>query len=462
MSIKEKRNFTEGPLFWRIFGFAMPIMFTGILQVLYNMADNIVVGKFSGDPLALGAVGSTSSLNILIVNLLLGISAGTGVLISQHYGAKRENDVSRTVHTALTFALFGGIAFSIIGILISRPALLMMGTKPELIDRAVLYMRIICLGIPASSIYNFSAAILRSVGDSKTPLFILSSTGLVNVILNLLFVIAFHMTVDGVALATIISQYVSAAVVLIVLIKRKTQCYSFSFKKYCFDTKMLKRMLYLGIPTGIQGSIFSISNVLLTSAINTLPTTAISAHTIANSIDAITYHACFCFSGAAMTFTGQNYGANKHSRMKRVLIYSLIQTTIVGMIVGYTEMLFGRQIAGLFLDNANPDRLAVIDTVMEIITLVLATYFLLGIMDVISGFLRGMGYSILPTVLSLIGICVFRAMWVFFVFPLERFNSARGLMYSYPLSWMLTILMQLVVLIFALKKLKKLRGKTND
>lgn len=451
----KKLSFTEGPLFWRIVLFALPIMATGVLQILYSMADNIVVGQFSGDPNALGAVGSTSSLTNLTINLLIGISVGTSVVVAQSFGAKNENMVSRTVHTALTFALFGGLAFMGIGLFISRPALVLMGTQPELLEGAVLYFRIICIGIPATAIYNFGAAVLRSIGDSKTPLIILSTTGLVNVGLNFLFVIVCHMTVEGVAIATIVSQYLSAISVVLVLMMRGKECYGFSFKKLVFDTTLLGRILRFGIPSGLQSSIFSVSNILLTSGINTLGTAAITAFTISNNIDSLTFTACNSFHQAALTFTGQNYGAGKPERIKKIIIYSLIQVAIAGILVGQTVLFFGDPIANLYVNASDPNRADIMKYTMEIMQLLLTTYFICGLMDVLSGVLKGLGYSIIPMIVSLVCICGFRIIWRFAVFPLERFNTPAGLMFCYVISWSLAGLTFAVLVIRALFKLKK-------
>ena len=277
-----KRDLTNGPLFVPMIQFVIPIILTGMLQIVYNMADNIVVGQYSGDNLALAAVGSTSSLSNLIVNLLMGIAGGAGVVIAQSYGAKAFDRLSKAVHTSMTFSIIGGVAFCLIGLLISAPALSIMGTKDELMSRAVLYMQIICLGIPATAVYNFGAAVLRSVGDSKTPLIILSSTGVINVLLNLFFVIVCKISISGVALATIIAQYVSAITVVYILIKRTGESYALNIKQLHIDKDTLKEILRLGLPAGFQGTLFSISNIILTSGINQLPTADISGKTIAS------------------------------------------------------------------------------------------------------------------------------------------------------------------------------------
>ena len=451
----KKLSFTDGPIFWRIILFALPIMATGVLQILYNMADNIVVGQFSGDPNALGAVGSTSSLTNLLTNLLIGVSVGTSVVVAQSFGAKNERMVSRTVHTALTFALFGGLAFMGVGLIIARPALELMGTRPELIDGAVLYFSIICFGVPATAVYNFGAAVLRSVGDSKTPLIILASTGLVNVGLNFFFVMACNMSVEGVAIATITSQYLSAISVVLVLFKRRDECYGFSFKKLVFDTTLLARILRFGIPSGLQSSIFSVSNILLTSGMNTLGTAAITAFTISNNIDSLTFIACNSFHQAALTFTGQNFGAGRHDRIKKILIYSLVQVAAAGILVGQTVLFFGEPIANLYINATDPNKDQVIKYTLEIMQLLLTTYFICGLMDVLSGVLKGLGYSIIPMMVSLVCICGFRIVWRFAVFPLEQFNTPSGLMFCYVISWSLAALMFTGLVIYALLKIKK-------
>ncbi len=454
---KKKLSFTEGPMFFKILTFALPIMLTGILQILYNMADNIVVGQFSGDPYALGAVGSTASLNNLILALVFGTSAGTGVVVAQSIGARRERDVTRSVHTALVFALFAGISLSAIGITISRPVLSLIGTQDILLDQAVLYMRIICLGIPASAVLNFGASILRATGDSRSPLIILSSTGVLNVVLNLFFVIVCDMAVEGVALATIIAQYLSAVLVLTVLANKKGESYQFSFKKLCFDTYLIKRILKIGVPSGIQSSLFSFANIILTDGINSFgDPNVITAYTINNNIDAVTYHACTSFYQATLTFVGQNYGAMKIYRIRKILLYSLIWVTVVGVAVSQLELLFADELINLYIASDAPNKVAVAAFTKDMMNVMLTFYFLCGVMEVFTGVLRGLGYSFLPMIMCLTGACVFRIFWRYVIFPLEPFcKMPSGLIVSFPLSWVLTILLLLALFIFAWKKLKR-------
>ena len=323
MQSSKSARITEGPLFSRIFLYAVPIMVTGILQLLYNAADQMVVGRFSGDPTALGAVGSTGSLNNLIINFLIGISVGSSVVIAQAYGAKKSGEVSRAVHTSITFGFVGGLIVSVVGFFVCEPILILMGTKDVFLENAILYVKIICLGIPASSVFNFGATILRSTGDSRSPLVILASTGLVNVALNLVFVIGFKMSVAGVAISTITAQYLSAIWVVIKLSKAN-DCFKFNFSKIGINPTSLKKMLVIGLPSGIQGSLFSISNVTIQTAANTLPAEVISANAISSTIEGFTYTTMHSYQQASITFTGQNYGAGKPQRVKKSLLYCMM------------------------------------------------------------------------------------------------------------------------------------------
>ena len=453
-STKTKRSLTDGAIFPRMLLYVIPIMLTGILQLVYNMADHMVVGQFSGDEHALAAVGSTSSLTNLVVNLLMGITAGAGVVVARSFGAKDHKTLSRAVHTSLAFAFIGGIVFSIIGLLISSPALTLMGTKEVYLDKAVLYMQIICLGIPASSVYNFGAAILRSVGDSKTPLFILSATGIVNVLLNLFFVIVCSMSVDGVALATIISQYLSAATVVFILTLKKNEPYGFSFKKLCIDKKLLIQILRFGVPAGIQSSLFSISNIIITAAVNSFPTTTVSAKTIAGNIDGLLYTTLNSYLHASMTFTAQNYGAGKPERVKKSIFTAVLQAAIIGIALGQIMLLVGRDFSSIFIDSNDPNKEIIIDSVMSILRVTVSFYFMCGIMETLSGALRGLGYSLAPMLMSIGGVCGLRILWIFAIFPLEPFNTVSGLYLCYPLTWTTTALMLTVTLAIVWRKTK--------
>lgn len=452
---KTKRDLTEGALFGPIFFFVVPIILTGMLQMFYNMADNIVVGQFSGDELALAAIGSTSSLSNLIVNLLMGIAGGAGVVVAQSYGAKDFDRLSRAVHTSVVFSFIGGVVFCIFGLAISGPALTLMGTKAELMSRAILYMRIICLGIPATAVYNFGAATLRSVGDSKTPLLILSLSGIANVLLNLFFVIVCKMSIDGVAIATIISQYISAVAVITILFKRKGMPYTLDKSKLQIDVEILKKILGLGLPAGFQGTLFSISNIILTAGINSLPTTDISGKTIAINIEGLVHTSMNSYLHAAMTFTGQNYGAKKPERIKKTIIYAVIQVFLIGFIGGQLVNIFAKPLVGLYIDPADPNKDAVMAAALELMRFMLSVYFLCGIMDTLSGALRGLGYSNIPMIVSIGAICVLRTIWVTWIFPLEQFNSLIGIYTIYPISWSLGVIAMVIALLIIYPKVKK-------
>ncbi len=454
-ALKKKKDFTSGAMFMPMLTFVLPIMLTGVLQVLYNMADNIVVGQFSGDPNALAAVGSTGSLTNLVVNVLMGLGAGAGIVVSHAFGAKNDGLLDKTVHTAMSFSLIAGIIFGAVGVFISEPVLSLMGTKPELLEGAVLYMRIICLGIPGSAVFNFGATILRSVGDSKTPLYILASTGILNVLLNLLFVIAFDMSIAGVALSTIAAQYLSAIWLVFILNKRKSENYGLSFKKLGIDRKVLLRILRFGVPAGIQSGVFSLSNVIITSAVNTLPTTTVSAKTIAGNIENLLYTALNSYMHASMTFVGQNYGAGRFDRIKKSIFYSVSQTLIVGVLIGQLILLFSEPLSLMYIDEADPNREEILRITKELLLLMLNAYVLCGLMEALSGSLRGFGFSIIPMLVNLIGTCGMRILWVYVFFPMPIFNNLIGVFLVYPISWTLTILAHTTVLLIFWRKKKK-------
>ena len=442
---KEKTEMTEGPVFWKIFRYAIPLVLTGIFQTAYNAADTIVVGKFSADSSSLAAVGSTSHLTNLIINLLLGLSVGTSVLIAQYYGAKQYDDVSKTVHTSLVVSFIGGVLIGAFGIVFARPLLSLMGSPSDVIGKASLYMIIIFAGLPASAVFNFGAAILRAKGDTKRPLIILTYTGIIDLTLNFVFVIFCKLDVAGVALSTIIAQYLCAITILIMLY-RTNEHHRFRFKSLRIDTKILKKMAAIGLPAGVQGCIFSVSNVIIQSSINTFPTDAIAGNTVAMTLEGLAYTAMNAFYHACLAFTGQNFGAKKYGRIKKVLAYSLIQVAAVGIIICMSLLLSGRFLCSLFTNTEE-----VKSTAMLRLQCILSTYFLCGMMEVLAGRLRGVGYSITPMLSSALGVCVFRIGWVLFIFPLERFNNPVGLYISFPISWIIVVALHAVT-IFATRK----------
>ncbi len=453
-------NFTEGPIFTRLLLFTLPIIASSLLQVAYNMADNIVVGQFSGDPNALAAVGQTSAYNSLLINLILGISMGSGVVVAQLYGANRRGELSRAIHTSMALAGIVGAFLAVVGLLASRSVLGLIiseENKALLLDKSTLYMLIISAGVPALSIYNFGAAILRSLGDSKRPLIILGISGLVNVLLNLVFVIYFHMSIMGVALATIISQYISAAAVVYFLMKQTEEGCTFDIRKTSIDRRLLGRVLYCGIPAAIQYSIFSVANMILASAVGTLPVESISANTIAGNIDSITYQCMNAFSSSVMTFAGQNFGAMKKDRIWKCFIYTMIQVAVIGIVVGQLQIALSEPIINMFIAENAPNRAAVFSVAKEVMKFLLTWYPLCGIMGAIGGFLRGIGFSTAPMVVSVSSVLFVRLTWIYAFFPMNP-TSITWLYWSYPLTWSLAIIMDVVVLIYAARKLKKMNA----
>lgn len=461
---KKKIDFTEGPLFWRLILFALPIMATGILQMLYNAADKIVVGRFSGDPTALGAIGSTTYVSGLIINFMAGLGAGAGVVVAQCFGAKRNKATSRAVHTSLILATCISAIMSAVAYTTARPLLTLLGTKPEFMENALLYIRIIYAGIFATAIYNTTAAIFRAVGDSKIPLIIGSISGLMNVLLNLFFVMVFKMSVDGVALATVISQYFSAVSGIVILARRKGEAYAFSFKKLKCDRGLLTRILRIGIPTGLQSTCFSITNMITSSAVNSFPSANVTAHSVAGNIDGILDVIAGSFCQSSMNAAGQNTGALKPDRIKKVFLYSLIQSMSIMFVIAWTLRFFRGSLAAIFVDEASvgaTEYKLIIDAVKEWTGIMLATYFLQGALNAVLGTVRGLGYSLSPLLINILGTCVTRTVWVFVIFPLDRFHTFGGLALLYPVSWTASALLLSIITVVAFKKMTKMKAEAD-
>ena len=449
---KKIPDLTEGPLFFRLLFFAIPIMLTGLLQVFYNMADNVIVGKFSGDSLALAAVGCTGTATSVLLALIMGVAAGASIIVSQFYGAKNHEKVSESVHTAMTFSVIGGAIFCAIGLVIAEPFLTLLGTKPELLSRSLLYFRIICLGIPATAIYNFGASILRATGNSRVPLIILTSTGLANVLLNLLFVIAFKMSVSGVALATILSQYASAVAVVIFLNTREGASYRLVPSKLGIIADHLKRILLVGVPAGVQSATYSLGNLCLTAALNTFPTTTVTAVTIANNIDHFMLNAVGCFATACLTFVGQNYGAKKPNRIKRVISYTLVQTLITGLIVGSAMLLLSDGIISFYLPADTEFYAEITADVKTIIGIMLYSYIIYAFDGAVNAANKGFGRSMTSMIIGLVCICSLRVAWILFAFP--HFGTLTALYFIYPVSYATSLAVSSVAFYFIYKKAK--------
>ena len=432
----------NGTLMDKLISFSIPLMLSGILQLMFNAVDIIVVGRFAGSE-SLAAVGSTTALINVFTIRFIGISLGSNVLAARYYAAGKEREMSETVHSSLTLALISGILMAFAGLFFSRTALEWMGTPDDVIDLAALYMKIYFIGMPFFMLYNYGAAILRAVGDTKRPLLFLVVSGLVNAGLNMILVICFHMAVEGVAIATVISQLLSCIMVLSCLY-RTQGCYQFRFSKLGLKSIYVLQIFQVGIPAGIQSTVINFSNVLLQSSVNSFGSVAMAGYTAANNIFGFLYTSVNSVTQACMSFTSQNYGAGKTKRMDRVLIDCLILSCAFSLTMGCCAWFFGPQLLRIYTESS-----AVISCGVEILSFTTVTYFLCGIMDLIPGALRGMGRSAVPMILSIIGTVGTRIVWIFWIFPYHR--SLDILFLSYPVSWILTILMQ-VICFFIVRK----------
>ena len=442
-------NMTEGPLLPRILAFSVPLILTGILQLLYNAADVIVVGNYAGHE-ALAAVSSTGSLINLLVNVFMGLSVGASVAIARNYGARDVRAMRKAEHTVMTLALFMGVGVGIFGFVLARPLLQMMDSPPDVIDGAALYVRIYFLGMPANMLYNFGAATMRAVGDTKRPMVYLMISGLVNVLLNLLLVIVFHMDVAGVAVATVVSQVVSMALVLLCLFRTRGPI-QLNLSECRIDRKSLREIIRIGLPAGLQGSLFSISNVLIQSSINSFGSLVVAGNGVACNIEGFVYTAMNAQHQADMTFASQNYGAGKPDRVKRTLWCCLGVVTAIGLSMGLLILLFGRPLMGLYNQEEE-----VIAKGMVRMGIIMPTYFICGLMDVMVGQLRGVGYSIMPMIVSLTGACLLRIVWILTVFAQDR--SLTVLYMSYPVSWFVTFAIHfLCYMLVARKRVDRLK-----
>lgn len=436
----------SGPLFSKLIVFAVPLILSGILQLLFNAADIIVVGRFAGSH-SLAAVGSTSSLINLLVNLFIGLSIGTNVLVAQFYGAQRMTDLKETVHTSILLAGIGGVVLIFVGCFLADPMLELMGTPQEVLDLAALYMKIYFLGMPATLIYNFGSAILRAVGDTKRPLYFLLTAGIINVVLNMIFVIQFSMGVAGVALATAISQFVSAALIIQCL-ARTDAPYRLEKRHLKMNGDKVKRIAQIGLPAGLQGMIFSISNVLIQSSVNSFGSIAMAGNTASANIEGFVYTSMNAVYQTALSFTSQNFGAKNYQRMTKILIYCLGIVVMVGLVMGGGAVLAGHQLLGIY--SSDPE---VIAYGMDRLRIISGPYFLCGIMDVMVGALRGIGCSVVPMLVSLTGVCAFRVFWIFTIFAADR--TLETLYTSYPVSWTLTFTAHIICYIVIRRKMAK-------
>lgn len=435
MAKRYEIDMINGPLFGKIVLYTLPLIAAGILQLLFNTADMVVVGRYAGSN-ALGAVGATASLINLLINVFMGLSVGANVAIAHYYGAGRFEELSRSLHTAISLSIICGFILLVIGQLFSEPMLILMGTPKDILPLSVSYMKIYFCGMPVMLLYNFGAAILRAVGDTKRPLYYLSLAGGINIILNLIFVIRFSMGVRGVAWATNISQAVSAILIIRCLIKNEGPC-RLSLSKLCLDKKETSRIAKVGLPAGFQGAIFSISNVLIQSSVNSFGAIAVAGNTATCNLEGFVYNSMNAFHQTAISFTGQNMGAKNMKRVQRVLVICLLCVTVTGLGMGLLGFAFGSELLGIY--STDP---AVIAFGLRRMAIIFPTYFLCGVMDVMVGSLRGMGFSIMPMTVSLLGACVFRIIWIMTVFAIN--HTPEFLYVSYPISWFITAAVHLI------------------
>ena len=433
----------NGTIMDKLVSFSLPLMLSGILQLMFNAVDVIVVGRFAGSQ-ALAAVGSTTALINMFVNLFMGISLGTNVLAARFFAAGKDRQMSETVHTSIAFAAISGIVMVFVGIFFSKFALELMATPADVIEQSTLYMRIYFLGMPFFMLYNYGAAILRAVGDTKRPLIFLIISGVINAVLNMILVIVFHLAVAGVAIATVFSQMISCILVLRCLY-RSEGSYQFRFSKLMLKGCYLKQIFQVGVPAGIQSTFINFSNVLLQSSVNSFGSIAMAGYTAANNILGFLFVSVNSVTQACMSLTSQNYGVRKWKRMDKILVDCMILSMIVALVLGGGSYIFGSQILRIYTENEE-----VIRCGMEILSYTTLTYFLCGFMDLFPGAMRGMGFSAAPMMLSIVGTVGTRIVWIFGIFP--RYRSLSVLFISYPVSWILTIAMQVVCFFIVRRK----------
>lgn len=446
MGKRKALDMTNGPFLKKIFIFALPLMATGLLQLLYNSADTAIVGKFAGSE-ALAAVGSTGSLINLIINVFIGLSMGSGVMVARHIGAGDEKRVSKCVHTAMLLGFVSGIIVAVIGFFMSGTFLRLMKVEDDVLELSTLYLKIYFMGAPGSLVYNFGASLLRASGDTKRPLYILSASGLVNVILNLILVIPFKMSVAGVAIATIVSQYMTAVIVVICLL-RTSSMLKLSVKKLHFDKLELKCIVRIGVPAGLQSSLFSISNVIIQSAVNSFGSVAMAGIAAGSQFDGYIYVCTNAVAQTTMTFTSQNIGAAKYHNINKVYRYCFFVASVISIILSAVGFFLRNEIVWLFAKEPE-----VIELGAQRLALVIPFYIFCSLQDVAAGQIRGMGKSIEPMILSLFGTCIVRLAWIFLILPPDR--SLMDIYWAYPISWFATFALLNILYVVKLKKMMK-------
>ena len=453
MNKKYEIDMCSGSVFSKMLLFALPLMCSSILQLLFNAADIVVVGRFAGDN-ALAAVGSNTALINLLTNIFVGLSVGSNVLTAQYYGAKKDNDLKETVHTSMLLSIYSGVLLTVIGLAGARGLLELMQAPPEVLELAVLYLRIYFLGMTSMMVYNFGSAILRAVGDTKRPLYYLLGAGIVNVLLNLFFVIVCHLGVAGVAMATAISQTISALLVVRCLVKEQGGIH-LELKELAITREKLGKIMQIGLPAGFQGTVFSLSNVVIQSAVNSFGNIAVAGNSAAANIEGFVYMAMNAFYQATISFTSQNYGAREYKRIYKILFAGELFVVITGAVLGNLAVFFGETLLGIYSPSAE-----VIAAGMRRVRIICSVYALCGVMDVLVGALRGIGYSIIPMIVSLIGACGLRLLWIATVFKIPEYHSLSTVYISYPITWTITLTVHAIT--FALAARKVLRSSQEN
>lgn len=455
MNQPEKKRYEmdmcTGSVLSKMIVFALPLMASSVLQLLFNAADIVVVGRFAGDN-ALAAVGSNTALINLLLNFFIGLSIGANVQVARYVGAKQEENAQKTVHTAMTLSVFSGLILTVVGALCSRQLLVWMQYPEEVLDLAAIYLRIYFLGMPATMIYNFGSAILRAVGDTRRPLYFLSAAGVINVILNLFLVIVCHLSVAGVAIATVISQCVSAGLILRCLMRSQGDIH-LDLKRVGIDKDKFIEILRIGLPASVQGIVFSVANVIIQASVNSFGAVVVAGNSAAANIEGFVYVAMNAFYQSALSFTSQNFGAGRYDRINRILFAAQGSVLTVGLVLGTLVCALGGPLLGIYTDNPQ-----VVEAGQARLNICCRTYALCGMMDTMVGSLRGIGYSVMPMIVSLVGACGLRLFWIFTFFRLEQFHTTTSLYMTYPASWILTFSIHVICFIIVRRKLTAATG----
>ena len=446
MSKANQLDLTEGPILPRLLQFSIPLILSSLLQLLFNAADVVVVGRFAGNN-SLAAVGSTGSLINLLVNLFMGLSIGANVVAANYFGAKRSKELVETVHTSILVSFVCGIVLTIVGVVGSKYILILMQAPHEVLTLATLYLKIYFGGITATMIYNFGSALLRAKGDTKRPLYILFGAGIMNLILNLIFVISFKMDVAGVGWATVISQCFAAAAVLIILVREKDD-FKLNFRRLSINTHIFAKIVKIGLPAGFQGIMFSFSNVIIQSSVNLFGAETIAGNAAAVNLEGFVYTAMNGFSQGTLTFCSQNLGAGKIDRIKKVVLVSQVCIAIIGALLGGLFLLFRNQLIGIF--SSSPE---VIQAGVRRFWVIMTTYYLCGMMDGLSNSIRGIGHSLTPVITSLCGACLYRIIWIFTIFQIPQFHNVYCIYVTYPISWLFTFVANIIFYRHYIKKI---------